>query len=204
MIKLFYQDKVIIFETKNNINQKKDVFFEDKPIIDQILCRLNDQNELIIISENEDRAFAHFEKDFKPITACGGMVTNPSGETLMIFRNERWDLPKGKIEDGESLEQCAVREVIEETGIEGITTVGEPHITKHIYNIYGCWELKTTYWYNMSYNPAKDCRKDMSFVPQTEEGITACEWLSKTKMDILSHNSYAAIKDVIKQLTKNI
>lgn len=203
MIKLFYQDKVIIFETNNNRYPEKDLIFEDKPVVDQILCVLKERAELIIVSENEDSAFAHFTRGFKPVTAAGGMVRNVKDEILMIYRNERWDLPKGKLEEGESLDQCAVREVMEETGIDGISTLGMPLVTQHIYNIYGGWELKTTYWYKMVYDEDNDRRKDYNFVPQEIEGITKCEWLSATKVKIVTHHSYATIKYVVDEFFKN-
>lgn len=201
MIKLFYQDKVILFATKNNNYSEKDAIFEDKPVISQLICPLEHTKELLIISENEESAFAHFCLDFVPITAAGGVVRDGSQDrTLMIFRNGRWDLPKGKLELGESVAECAVREVMEETGIDGIKTVGEPFVTKHIYNIYGRWELKTTHWYRMIYDETQDRRDDKKFIPQEIEGITCCEWLSEAKVAILTHGSYATIREVIKNL----
>ncbi|MEG0500504.1 MAG: hypothetical protein RR550_05195, partial [Rikenellaceae bacterium] len=89
MIKLFYQDKVIIFETNNNTYLEKDLIFEEKPVIDQTLCLLNERNIVTYVSENEDQAFAHFTRGFKPVTAAGGLVANKKEELLMIFRNER-------------------------------------------------------------------------------------------------------------------
>lgn len=202
MTELFYQDKVILFATNNNGSSEKDVIFEENPEVEQILCLLEERERVVIVSENEDRAFAHFTRDFKPVTAAGGLVENEKGELLMIFRNGRWDLPKGKLEDGESLDECAVREVMEETGIEGIMVVGLPIMTKHFY-YYNQWELKTTYWYNMSYDFASDKRTDKTFLPQEIEGITRCEWLSPTKVNLLVHGSYATIQEVVKKLTKN-
>lgn len=202
MIKLFYQDKVILFETNNNGYPQKDVVFENNPVVEQLLCLLEGREQLVIVSENEDRAFAHFARDLKPVTAAGGLVENAEGEQLMILRNGRWDLPKGKLESDESLDECAVREVMEETGIDGIKVVGLPIVTKHFYN-YNQWELKTTYWYNMSYDCAADKRSQKTFVPQEVEGITKCEWLSPTKVNLLIHGSYATIREVVEILTKN-
>lgn len=204
MITLFYQDKVIIFETNNNRYLEKDVIFEDKPILDQILCLLQGKTELTIVSEDEVRAFVHFTRGFKPVTAAGGVVTNVKDEILMIYRNRRWDLPKGKLEERESLSECAVREVMEETGIDGISTVGMPLMTQHIYNIYGGWELKTIYWYAMVYDEVNDKRANSNFIPQAIEGITKCEWLSATKVKIVTHNSYATIKYVVEEFLKKL
>lgn len=205
MIKLFYQDKVILFTTKNNGYSEKDAIFEDRPVVSQLICFMEQTKELSVVSENEQSAFSYFCRDFIPVTAAGGVVSDSiSGNILMIFRNGRWDLPKGKLEVGESIEECAVREVMEETGIDGIKTVGEPFITKHIYNTYGHWELKTTYWYSMNYDESEDKREHKNFVPQAIEGITRCEWLSRTKIALLIHGSYAAIKEVLKNSFEEI
>ena len=202
MLKLFYQDKVIIFDTKNNGYIEKDVIFDDKPTINVIFNLLEDRKQIVVLSESVEKAFSHFQKDFKLITAAGGIVENENGEILMIFRNDRWDFPKGKLEAGESIEECAVREVMEETGIDGISIDGESFKTIHFYNIYGGWELKTTHWYNMIYNEGDDSRNNKEFIPQAIEGITSCQWLSKTKAKVLTHSSYAAIIDVFKNLIK--
>lgn len=202
MIKLFYQDKVIIFDTKNNDYIEKDVIIENKPTIELLLPKLDQSRQLVIIAENEDSAFDHFSRPMKPVIACGGVVVNHQNELLMIHRNGRWDFPKGKLEEGESLSECAVREVMEETGIDGIATCGLPHTTKHIYNIYGSWEIKTTYWYSMNYDTNRDSRESKDLSPQLIEGITACEWLSPTKAQILIHSSYSTIKEVFNILIK--
>ena len=200
MLKLFYQDKVIIFDSKNNEYHQKNVIFDDEPTINVILEHLEGAKNIIVLSENPEKAFSHFQKDFKLITAAGGIVENKNEEILMIFRNERWDFPKGKLEKNENIEECAVREVEEETGIDGISIVGESFETIHFYNIYGGWELKTTHWYNMLYNENCDKREDKQFVPQQIEGITSCEWLSKIKAEVLVHSSYAAIIEVFNKL----
>lgn len=197
MVKLFYKDKVIIFDSKNNNILEKDVFFEDKPTVNFIMERINDTKSLIIRCSDVEKSFSYFQKEFQAITAAGGIVERENGDVLLIYRNDRWDLPKGKLESGETIEECAVREVMEETGIANIKTVGESISTLHFYNIYGRWELKTTHWYNMVYNG-----EEVVFTPQTIEGITKCEWLPKSKAKETVLSSYAAIQEVINKLIK--
>lgn len=198
MIKLFYQDKVIIFDNNNNNNSEKNIIIENYPTVDKILEYLYDKKRLFILCDDIEKSYSHFKKDFKTITAAGGFVENIDNELLMIFRNGKWDLPKGKLEDGENIPCCAIREVEEETGIRDINLEGEPFCTTHFYDTYGQWELKTTYWYKMSHSS----KKDITFTPQISEGITSCEWLSSMKVESVIHSSYEAIKEVIKYLKK--
>ena len=69
----------------------------------------------------------------KVITAAGGLVLNPNTEILMIFRRGHWDLPKGKLDEGETIVSCAVREVQEETGLSDIHVDQFLLMTKHTY-----------------------------------------------------------------------
>lgn len=108
------------------------------------------------------------------IEACGGVVLrviagNP--EVLVIFRRGYWDLPKGKREDAESLEECAVREVAEETGLSGIHIIQELGTTEHRYNEQGVTIHKTTYWYLMT----ADVESELT--PQAEEDIERVDWM---------------------------
>ena len=75
-----------------------------------------------------------FFKKFTIVQAAGGMVKNEKNETLLIFRRGKWDLPKGKLDKGESLEECAVREVEEETGLKNVKLVSPLIITYHTYH----------------------------------------------------------------------
>ncbi len=106
------------------------------------------------------------------IKAAGGIVQRPSGERLLINRNGKWDMAKGKVEPGESLRTAALREVMEETGLHVCSTQRLWAKTYHIYDLYGGWHLKQTSWYVMPYDG------DESFAPQAEEGITCAEWVA--------------------------
>lgn len=124
-----------------------------------------------VYGENLEEIWEDFTHMFRVIEAAGGIVSNKNNEILFIRRLGKWDLPKGKIEKGESLEQAALREVEEETGLHSLILEGFVNNTFHIYTERnGDRVLKTTYWFKMS------CVGDEKAVPQAEEGITEVDW----------------------------
>lgn len=131
-------------------------------------------------------------KNFKLIRAGGGIVSNKQGDTLMIFRNGRWDLPKGKMEQNESIETCALREVEEECGIDSGLTLGQfIHDSYHIYSINHEMVLKRTSWYEMTLD------QECSFTPQTIEGITRVKWVAPKELVCYMAETYPTIQDVL-------
>ena len=130
-----------------------------------------------------------FFAEFKYVEAAGGVVCNEQGECLMIYRNGRWDLPKGHVEEGESDEVCAVREIAEETGVEGAKIVRFLCNTLHSYNVNGVWELKRTAWYELRSDAA-------TTTPQTEEGIAHVEWCSEQAVEDNLRATYPTIRKV--------
>jgi len=129
------------------------------------------------------------------IIAAGGLVTNENNELLMIFRRGKWDLPKGKLDEGETIEQCAVREVQEETGLKDVTLQNFIGITNHEYfNTYTNEDvIKESHWYAMSAAPGQQ------LVPQTTEDIEDIEWVRKEILDIYLNNSYPNIVDIVER-----
>lgn len=105
------------------------------------------------------------------IVAAGGLVKNESGELLLIFRNGKWDLPKGKLEKNEQTAVAAVREVREETGLQQVELLREYARTYHTYTQGGKHILKETAWFLMQ-------GKRGATIPQTEEGITRIAWVA--------------------------
>jgi len=132
-----------------------------------------------------------FWKKFLIIQAGGGLVANDRQEYLFIFRRGKWDLPKGKLDPGETLEQCAVREVREETGLHEVRLEAPLLTTYHTYDESGHHILKESYWYRMK---AADGQK---IVPQQEEQITELRWVTHEGMDELLKNTFPSIVDVI-------
>ena len=144
-------------------------------------------NKAKIVTEN----WKDFSDNYKVIEAAGGLVFNQKNETLMIFRNGKWDLPKGKLEAGESVESCAVREVEEECGVSDLKIIKKLKDTYHTYEIHGEFFLKRTFWYKMK------CDFDGELIPQTREGITKVCWVKGDEISEKMKNSFENIKDVL-------
>ncbi|MFR9651552.1 MAG: NUDIX domain-containing protein [Rikenellaceae bacterium] len=154
--------------------------------IDRVVAMFNLSPTLYI----EENCFGDFASQFKLVDAAGGVVKR-DGQALLIFRNGRWDLPKGHWEQGETMEQCAIREVEEETGVESITIEHHLVTTLHFYNMRGVWELKSTHWYAMS----SDCHSDLT--PQNEEGIEIAEWVELPLLRQRVEGSFPTVRCVI-------
>jgi 8-oxo-dGTP pyrophosphatase MutT (NUDIX family) len=129
------------------------------------------------------------------IIAAGGLVLNDRGELLMIFRRGKWDLPKGKLEEGETIEDCALREVMEETGLINIERGELIDIGYHEYfdPYVKADVIKETHWYAMR------ARGEEMLIPQTEEDITEIKWVSGDEMEACLQNSYPNVVDVIRK-----
>jgi mutator protein MutT len=126
------------------------------------------------------------------IKAGGGLVKNQNDEVLFIFRRGKWDLPKGKLDKGETLEQCALREVEEETGVTQLTLMHFLLITEHEYEEWGTMILKETHWWLM------ETKRNQPLIPQTEEDITEIKWIGLADFHIVLQNTYPVILDVLK------
>ena len=139
-----------------------------------------------------DAVFSRFRKHFQEITAGGGIVRNREGHLLLIKRQGKWDLPKGKKDRGESIEQAALREVEEECGISPLKMVGLRCKSYHTYHLEGKRILKTTYWYDMEYHNGRPA------VPQEEENITEVAWFDPRDIAPEKLDTYNSIRDVLK------
>jgi len=144
-------------------------------------------NSLEIITEN----WESFCSSYKLIKAAGGVVYNNKNQVLIIFRNGKWDLPKGKLEIDEDIKTCAIREVEEECGIIGLRITQKLIDTYHTYEIKGEKILKRTFWFKMKTN------FNGSLKPQTEEGITEVCWVNKEDISKRLNNSFENIKQLL-------
>jgi len=131
----------------------------------------------------------------KQIVAAGGLVFNSENKLLMIFRRGVWDLPKGKLDEGESIAQCAVREVEEETGLKNIHLGRLIGITHHEY--FDTWSnsdvTKETHWFEMHITD------EQQLTPQTEEDISQIEWVAQAAVHERLQDSYKNIAEIVKK-----
>jgi len=145
----------------------------------------------VLLHDNLEKLKKDFFKHFTPIVTAGGIVQNDKKDLLFIYRLDKWDLPKGKMEKGEDAETCAVREVEEETGVTKLKLKKRVGKTYHTYNAYGKHFLKTTHWFYMT------CSSRQVFIPQTEENITEIKWVNTKDIKEPIKNTYASIKDIL-------
>ncbi len=141
--------------------------------------------------DEEESFFMKFKKLFKNIAAGGGFVKNHQDELLLIFRNNLWDLPKGKLDEGEVIHVCAVREVEEETKVKAEIE----SFFKNSYHIYFTSDskvLKTTTWYKM-----KSIEPNPIIKPQEEEGITQVSWVKKEDIEEKVAKTYRSIGELL-------
>ena len=155
------------------------------------------QQKYKVFINNQPKIIDHNWEDFcdnyKIIYASGGVVFN-NDKLLMIFRNDFWDLPKGKIELNESELECAVREVEEECGIDKLCVINFLKYTYHTYVEDDQPILKKTSWYLMS----SDFKKKLT--PQKSEGISKVIWVSKNEISSKLDNSFENIKDLLNNI----
>lgn len=126
----------------------------------------------------------------KVVKAGGGLVVNSNNDYLFIHRNGKWDLPKGKTEKGEDIEQTALREVQEETGVQGLSITDYIGRTYHVYKRQGKNRLKLTHWYLMA------TTSDAPLKPEEKEGITEAKWLDAGLTRLALKDSYANIRQL--------
>ncbi|HEY0031530.1 MAG TPA: NUDIX domain-containing protein [Bacteroidia bacterium] len=201
MVKVFSNNKTICF-TSNIMDypQKEDTILIRIHSLDELqllydeLVTKNQFMEVYFYYENEKILLSTFSSAFKIIEAAGGLVKNKKGEYLFIFRNGKWDLPKGKVEKEEAIPMAAIREVEEECGVDQLKIVKELESSYHTYELDGKAVLKRTFWFEM------DCDDSSQLVPQTEEGITEVKWLSKNELKKVYANTYESVKEVLKNI----
>lgn len=145
-------------------------------------------NAVRLIGHSEDKLLKTFKKKLPNVIAGGGKVYNSNNKILFIYRNDKWDLPKGKAEKKEHIQDTAMREVEEETGVGNLKIIETLPVTYHIYKRNGKHKLKITHWFKMQ------TTFDGPLEPQINEGITKVDWLDDAQAKDALSNSYANIK----------
>lgn len=201
-ITIYFDDKPVFLcdEITPEIDEYKhhpDAVFIDElstPAINSLLHEIEKPrfHAGIIYDKDFDKLKDDFFRHFTIITAGGGLVKNKKGEILLILRRGKWDLPKGKLDDNETIEECAKREVQEETGLQKIKLIQPIEITYHTYVQFGKRILKESHWYAMK------AMGDEKLIPQTEEDITEIIWAKKEDLVKYSATTFPTIVAVLK------
>ena len=129
----------------------------------------------------------------KKIIAGGGVVVNENNQVLFIYRRKKWDLPKGKLDPGEDIKACAIREVMEETGIRNLTIGNLIIVTTHSYEEKGLNMQKETHWFEMKASTVDNS----TLTPQLEEDIEKIEWVSPENLEEYLSETYTTIQQVL-------
>ncbi|MDX1829892.1 MAG: NUDIX domain-containing protein [Lutibacter sp.] len=190
MYKVFVNDYPIILTDNQNISTNyKKINFEESTILKLVGTLFNNNSTgFCLICSDLEQSWSIFQSKFEIQKAAGGKVLNLKNEVLFIYRFNKWDLPKGKLEIGESIKECAVREVEEECGIYNLTIQKKLPTTYHIFKREGKTILKITYWFLMNTN------FDDVLKPQKEEDITEAVFKNDAEIKSALKNSYQNIK----------
>jgi 8-oxo-dGTP pyrophosphatase MutT (NUDIX family) len=199
MYKVFINNKSIFIGEKNEFpplsaSDKTFSFSEKNSLMQQLQLFENDTlSETLYICGNPEEII----KCFIWVDAAGGLVTDNNKKMLFIFRNGKWDLPKGKVEKKEGIMEAAMREVEEECGISGLTIIKTLSPTYHTYILKNERVLKITYWYTMT------CSNCSNPKPQLSENITDIKWLTVEDLPMVFANTFSSIKETVRGFLAN-
>jgi len=198
---VFINDHLLSIVEKPESNQQfNSEFYLKRPDQEEIVILVNwllsgsDLMSVWLISNQPKQLWKLFQQQFVLIKAAGGIVKNKVGDILFIHRLGKWDLPKGKMEQGENSKETAMREVQEECGISQLNIGKELPSTFHVYKHREKLVLKQTYWFEIGY------LGEEKLVPQQEEGIKKVVWVNPKKMQEQIKGTYASLKPMLKKL----
>ena len=193
MQKIYVGNKPIVLSTKvEKENNFKNLMIDSIDIHEVLnLLKKEKYNSIRLIGSDSDELLDSFLKLLPNVVAGGGKVLNSSGRILFIYRNGKWDLPKGKKEPNETIDQTALREVKEETGIKELSITKPLQITYHIFKRNRKVFIKKTYWFEMYSSYSGNLK------PQLKEGITKAKWIDPKKLKKVKKNIYANINQLL-------
>lgn len=197
--KLFYNNRVLVITDKReNVdfqgNEKSYIYTNASDLI--ITVRLFEKNfglqRLIVIAHGKVGEVLNVVKSmYQYVSAAGGIVKNTNNELLFISRFHKWDLPKGHVEEGESIDKAAYREVVEETSVKQLTLGNFLGSTFHIYFLANTWCVKETHYFLM------ETKSNDPLIPQSSEAIDDARWIDRDSIDDVLEKSYSSINDFI-------
>lgn len=196
MYKVFIQDRPIFFITEDEISNNTGIFVpqslaeKHNAYLQNLVQETPQDLSIFILCTDPDSALSLFFEGFDRVEAAGGIVKRKD-KYLFIKRFGMWDLPKGKMDPGETPEITAKREIEEECGIQNPEVKELILITYHTYLYKGIPTIKKTYWYELTYDGPKEVK------PQEEEGITKVSWKGKDKLEKVLQQTYGSIQDVL-------
>ena len=189
MYKVFVNELPLILTNQPLHNDNGNVFTLDTDSIHYAITSLYKKRlEEAFIFEPGNDILEKFASKIPMVLAAGGLVKNKKGKVLFIFRQGKWDLPKGKLDKGESIEAAAIREVEEETGVQNIQVKRFLQTTYHIFRNNGQYRLKKVYWFEM-FTEYKG-----KLIAQEDEGITEVKWKGPKKVEKALRESYKNIR----------
>jgi 8-oxo-dGTP pyrophosphatase MutT (NUDIX family) len=198
MYKIFQENKALVFPKIEGDSLKFDATPQESDRYDaELLCDFlpewlddHDPGDTFIHEVGENAVVQALKETFRMAPAAGGIIMK-DGKIVSIVRKGIPDLPKGHVEQGETPEEAALREVEEETGIGNLKIVKALPTTWHCYLEHEEWTLKPTYWYLMS------TIEDIQPKPQTEEGITEIKLIGNEEIEDFLKNTFRSISEIL-------
>ena len=200
MYKVFFNQKPLIITNKiQDFSNNEPFLFIKYTSAQQIIRALKSSKnkKVYIYHKNIDKLWKSFKKKFPVIEAAGGLVERTDNKLLFIYRNNKWDLPKGGVEKKELIIEAAQREVKEETGVSDLIVQKQLSETFHIFKKGKRYRLKKTYWFKMTTSYMGKT------VPQTEEGIKKTKWIPKEEIDEILDNAFENIRVIVLEVLKS-
>ena len=200
MYKVFFNQKPLILTNKiQDFSDNEPLLFIKYASVAQIIKALKSSKnrKVFLYHKDNDKLWKSFKKKFPIVEAAGGLVERTDNKLLFIFRNNKWDLPKGGVEKKELIIEAAQREVKEETGVSDLIVQKQLSETFHIFKKGKRFRLKKTYWFKMSTSYMGQTE------PQIEEGIHKTEWVSKEKIDEILNDAFENIRIIVLEVLKS-
>ena len=200
MYKVFFNQKPLILTNKiQDFSDTEPLLFIKYTSVTQIIKALKSSknSKVFLYHKDMNKLWKGFKKKFPIVEAAGGLVKRTDNKLLFIFRNNKWDLPKGGVEKKELIIDAAIREVTEETGVGDIIVEKKISETYHIFKKGKRFRLKKTYWFKMSTTYMGKTN------PQTDEGIEKTKWVSNKNIEDILNDAFENIRIIVLEVLKN-